>query len=146
MWNLDNSISINHNWINGCNIDIVYNSLKSELKLIEKEIEDCKSMEDFEEHCQLMLSTLFGMDFSQFYAFLKYIALSRMGMLEEGTSKTLFHGYTIGDNHIQFDLHSLRNVLQKFVDNDEVGDLKKLNNVDIAPVKLLEKIENMIAT
>lgn len=146
VWNLDNTVSINHNWINGCNINIMFRSLTSHLNSIEKEIEDCKAMEDFQEHCQLMLNTLFGMDFYKFYDFLKCIALSRISMIQGSTSKTMFHGLTIGNNHIQFDLKSIRDVLVKFVENEVVTDLKRKDNVDIVPLKLLEKIENIINT
>lgn len=144
VWNLDNAISINHNWINGCNIKIMYDSLQSNLKSIEEEIEDCKSMENFEEHCQLMLNALFGMDFYKFYDFLKYIALNRISMIEANAEKILFHGHEIGENHIKFDLKSVRNVLVDFVKNELVQSLNYFSTVDTIPSKLLEKIENIL--
>lgn len=122
----------------------MYDSLNSNLKSIEKEIEDCRSMDDFQGHCQLMLNTLFGMDFSIFYDFLKYIALSRLAMLENKAEKYLFHGHKIGDNHIIFDLNSVKHVLLDFVKDEVVQSLNCFDNVDIIPSKLLEMIENIL--
>nr|XP_039264175.1 2-oxoglutarate and iron-dependent oxygenase JMJD4-like [Styela clava] len=42
--NLDDTISINHNWLNASNIDIVCNFLCSEFELVKKEIIDCKEL------------------------------------------------------------------------------------------------------
>lgn len=144
VWNLEDTISINHNWINGCNIKTMYDSLKSNLDSIEKEIEDCKSMDDFQGHCQLMLNTLFGMNFSQFYDFLKTIALSRLAMLENKADKILFHSHEIGVNHIIFDLNAIKQVMFNFVTDEVVQSLNHFDNVDIRPSKLLEMIENIL--
>lgn len=144
VWNLENTISINHNWVNGCNIKVMYDSMKSNLASIEKEIEDCKSMEDFKEHCQLMLNTLFGMDFYKFYDFLKYIALNRIRLMEKSCEKVLFHGHQIGDNHIKFDLNAIRCVLLEFIENEEVCNFEYFKNVDIVPWTLLEQIESVV--
>lgn len=122
----------------------MYNSLKFNLKSIEKEIEDCRSMDDFQGQCQLMLNTLFGMDFSIFYDFLKYIALSRLEMLENKIEKILFHNHKIGDNHIIFDLNSIKHILLDFVKDEVVQSLNYFDNVDIRPSKLLEMIENIL--
>lgn len=58
VWNLEDTISINHNWVfsplfelqlniglgkgNACNLDLFWEMLKKDLTLIEKEISDCK--------------------------------------------------------------------------------------------------------
>lgn len=144
VWNLENTISINHNWINGTNIQFTYNSLISSFESILREIEDCKTMENYEEHCQLMLNALFGMDFCKFYEFLKYIAVSRIGMTEGANNKVLFHGHQIGDNHIIFDLNCVRDVLSEFINNDLIYSLDYFETVDVVPLRLLEKIDNTL--
>ncbi|XP_069698380.1 2-oxoglutarate and iron-dependent oxygenase JMJD4 isoform X2 [Periplaneta americana] len=62
VWNLEDTISINHNWVNGCNIETMWSSLQSNLMAVKKEVEDCKDMEGWDEHCQLMLQAMFDTD------------------------------------------------------------------------------------
>ncbi|KAJ8953862.1 hypothetical protein NQ314_007202, partial [Rhamnusium bicolor] len=81
VWNLDDTISINHNWVNGCNIKTMLNTMRDSLELVRKEIEDCKSMDEFEQHCQVMLNASFGMDYYKFYEFIKFIGISRIEMI-----------------------------------------------------------------
>lgn len=144
VWNLDDTISINHNWVNGCNIEIMYDTLNSNLESIEKEIEDCKSMDDFKGHCQLMLNALFGMDYFKFYDFIKYIALSRINLINSDHEKKLFHGHEIGGNHIKFDLKSIRKVLLNLIESPVVNSLDYFGSVDIGPSILLENIDNIL--
>lgn len=141
VWNLDDTVSVNHNWVNGCNIHIMYDAMAAHLSDVRKEISDCADMPDFDEHCQIMLNASFGIDYPKFYNFLKYIALSRINML---TTKdyTLFHGHVIGKNHIFFDLSAITNVLKKFSDSNEV--LTVLKNVEIGPIGLLDSISKAI--
>lgn len=57
VWNTTDTISINHNWINACNIMQVWKNLKHQMQQVETEIKDCKQMDNFREHCQLMLKS-----------------------------------------------------------------------------------------
>ncbi|XP_060523151.1 2-oxoglutarate and iron-dependent oxygenase JMJD4 [Cylas formicarius] len=118
VWNLEDTISINHNWFNGCNILTVWESLNHNLSNVIKEIEHCKEMEDFENHCQVMLNALFGMDHKKFLEILKFIALSRVDMLRNKALRVLFHGHIIGINHILFDLKQIKFVLEQFLNCD----------------------------
>lgn len=128
VWNLEDTISINHNWINGCNVKNVWESLTSNLELTKKEVEDCRDMENFEEHCQVMLKAHFGMNFLTFFKFLHFIAKTRLEMLK-GRNRTLFHGNTIGTNHILFDIMQIGCVLEDCLKNGDAqsvsGDLLK---------------------
>ncbi|XP_072116158.1 2-oxoglutarate and iron-dependent oxygenase JMJD4 isoform X3 [Mobula birostris] len=55
VYNLEDTISINHNWLNGCNIDIMWNFLQGELTSVQDEIEEWKDhMEDWHQHCQVI--------------------------------------------------------------------------------------------
>ncbi|KAG5897000.1 hypothetical protein JTB14_010752 [Gonioctena quinquepunctata] len=140
VWNLESTISINHNWVNGCNIKMMYESMLSHLTAVRKEIEDCRDMENYEEHCQLMLSTSFGMNFYEFYNFLKYISLSRINMKKGINPKIVMHNHQIGKNHILFDLRCIKNVLEIFNNREETKLLKYFVNVDIKPSDLLKQI------
>lgn len=84
--NLEHTISINHNWINGTNIDHVYHEMVSHLEAVKKEIDDCKDMDDWTSHCQLMLQVSFGINFRQFFGMLKFICQKRLTSLKNGTT------------------------------------------------------------
>jgi hypothetical protein len=75
--NLDDTISINHNWGNACNIDLMWKFLKEELKLVETAIDDCRDTftpEEYEEHCQLMLRSSAGINFVEFFELIQHAA------------------------------------------------------------------------
>ncbi|XP_066596398.1 2-oxoglutarate and iron-dependent oxygenase JMJD4 [Prorops nasuta] len=115
VWNLEDTISINHNCINGCNIWIMWMALKKEFALVIREVEDCKNMENWREHCQLMLKTSYGMDYIQFYDFLSFIAKRRLNSIVEGNPIISFKNYKLGANQSMFDLRSLKTVLEDFI-------------------------------
>lgn len=142
--NLEDTISVNHNWVNGCNIKKMLTSMMKDLEVIRKEIEDCNSMEGFEEHCQVMLNASFGIDFYKFYDFIKYIATSRIEMFEKKKSRLLFHRQKIGENHVIFDLKAIKDVLMAFINCDDVNNLDYFANVDVKPCTLLEQIVNIL--
>ena len=72
--------SINHNWINSCNLLKVWDHLQEELILVEKSIEEFRdSMEDFESHCQMMLKSCTGMNFESFRNMLLFVLDRRKG-------------------------------------------------------------------
>ncbi|KAL4216910.1 JmjC domain-containing protein 4 [Mactra antiquata] len=78
VFNLEDTISINHNWLNGCNIDICWKHLYDNLINVKHEIEDCKNMEGWTEQCQLILKATAGMDYLQFIDMLKVITSHRL--------------------------------------------------------------------
>uniref|UniRef100_A0A1B0DNP0 Jumonji domain-containing protein 4 n=1 Tax=Phlebotomus papatasi TaxID=29031 RepID=A0A1B0DNP0_PHLPP len=106
VFNLKDTISINHNWFNGTQINCIWNALENNLSQVEKEIDDCRDMENFNEHCQVLLKASFGMNFQDFLQLLQKI-------VEKTLNKTRsFEGFTYGDNHLRFDLDSVNNVLE----------------------------------
>ncbi|XP_021341709.1 uncharacterized protein LOC110442430 isoform X2 [Mizuhopecten yessoensis] len=80
--NLEDTISINHNWMNGCNIKRCWNFLEQELSDVQREISDCRDMEGWQEQCQLILKASSGIDYSEFYRYLITIATHRMDFLQ----------------------------------------------------------------
>ncbi|ORZ39403.1 hypothetical protein BCR44DRAFT_1426467 [Catenaria anguillulae PL171] len=65
VWNLEDTISINHNWANCFNWDFVVQSVLDELAKIQQSIghvRDTMSDQEWHDHCQLMLRSLAGID------------------------------------------------------------------------------------
>lgn len=86
MFNLEDTISINHNWGNGCNVDFFASYLKKELEAVERSIEDCKELsteEEWRSQCQLLLKIQAGMDLEKFSNFLDFIATKRLSGLDD---------------------------------------------------------------
>ncbi|BFZ21753.1 hypothetical protein BsWGS_24792 [Bradybaena similaris] len=83
VFNLEDTISINHNWINGCSAHLTWQYLKNRLLAIQKEIEDCRNMEGWHQHCQVMLKADSGIHYTDFYAFMARIATHRVTALNK---------------------------------------------------------------
>lgn len=50
----DDTISINHNWVNGCNLANMWRFLQQELQAVQQEVREWKdSMPDWHHHCQV---------------------------------------------------------------------------------------------
>merc|ERR1711937_661102 len=82
--NIDDTVSCNHNWINACNLDYVTGHLVDQLAEIEESISALRSeMEDFDDHCQLMLRSLAGWNFKDFDEFLDFIETKRRIFVQE---------------------------------------------------------------
>ncbi|XP_062850650.1 2-oxoglutarate and iron-dependent oxygenase JMJD4 [Trichomycterus rosablanca] len=119
VYNLEDTISINHNWMNGCNVDVVWRFLQEELGLMQKEIEEWKeTMDSWHQHCQLMMKSCTGMDYAEFASFLRTIAHSRIAYLTSGDtpSKTLS---ALGPHHARFDLQRVRGVLERMLSDED---------------------------
>lgn len=73
--NLDDAISINHNWSNAHNLDMMgqflasdYHSLRSSILELRETFGDASA---FEEQCQVMLSANAGLNFKSFDTYLR---------------------------------------------------------------------------
>lgn len=129
VWNLEDTISVNHNWINGCNVWNMWLTLKKELLAVIKEVNDCRDMNDWTGHCQLMLKTLYGMDYIQFYDFLSFIATKRLEQIIKKEPIISFKKWYLGINHCLFDLRQIKAVLEDFIkDTKEKSILIYLND------------------
>ena len=96
----EDTISINHNWINGNNIQLCWKFIKNSLKDVQKQIEDCKDMDGWHQQCQVSCN-LFLSVFSYF--------LSIFSMMSQ---KTMEHFYTA-----QAECTSTENILCLKLDN-----------------------------
>lgn len=113
VFNLKDTISINHNWINACNLCAVYKALIANLDNVQKEIEDCRDMDNFLQHCQIMLNCNFGMDFQKFYDFIECIAVKRLKEVEQDARK----------HHAAFDLMSIKHTLELFSNHKDFSEV-----------------------
>jgi len=83
VFNLEDTISINHNWTNGCGAHLCWEFLKSRLSAVQREISDCRDMDGWHEHCQLILKSDSGIDYAGFLTFMAAIAEHRMEALRD---------------------------------------------------------------
>lgn len=87
--NLEDTISINHNWTNACGIFKMWEHLKSELAKVQRSIEDCKDMDNWYQHCQVILRASCGINYAEFIDFLDVIAMRRIRTFTENTSDSI---------------------------------------------------------
>lgn len=80
--NLDDTISINHNFLNACNVKIVMINLMAALIDVQEEIAAFQDTDGFQEHCQAMLRAHFGMNVADFCAMLEAILRRRIEMFK----------------------------------------------------------------
>ncbi|OMO49875.1 hypothetical protein CCACVL1_30778 [Corchorus capsularis] len=77
--NLEDTISINHNWFNGYNLSWVWDLLLRDYKEAKEYIEDIKDIcDDFEGLCQCNLAANTGMNFKDFFIFISRFALANV--------------------------------------------------------------------
>ncbi|XP_056276862.1 2-oxoglutarate and iron-dependent oxygenase JMJD4 isoform X1 [Pseudoliparis swirei] len=148
VYNLEDTISINHNWLNGCNVDIMWQFLQSELSSVQKEIDEWRNtMESWHQHCQVIMKACSGIDYAEFASFLKIIADNRMAVLNARSSgdssdsprhlsETLA---TLGPHHAAFDLQRVAHVIECLLCNE---DFKRLDHstLTLQPETMLQQI------
>ncbi|KAM4794588.1 2-oxoglutarate and iron-dependent oxygenase JMJD4 isoform 1-T1 [Cyanocitta cristata] len=151
--NLEDTISINHNWVNGCNVATMWGFLQDELAAVQREINHWKDpMDDRHLQCQLIMKSCTGIDYKEFYNFLKVIAQNRVSILEKGLdeesssrndSKAAIS--TLGMLHAVFDLKRTVKVLSSLSANEDFRKLD-LTSLSPSPEALLQHLEAAIDT
>lgn len=117
------TISVNHNWFNGCNVAFIWQILRTMLDQVRAEIDDCRDMDDFEGHCQLMLRAAHGMNYDEFFKLLNSVARRRIVGLTT-TDEVLANGFRLGRCHCLFDLQAILGVIREFLESPaELPDL-----------------------
>jgi len=111
---------------------------------VKKEVKDCKDMEGWDEHCQLMLQAMFGMNYKEFFSFLAFIGKRRLDFLKNSKPLLLFGGWQLGRNHILFDLIQLKKILVTFIEDTDTKSLNFFRNLDDQPEQLMKEIEQYI--
>ncbi|KAE8595503.1 hypothetical protein XENTR_v10015768 [Xenopus tropicalis] len=152
VYNLEDTISINHNWINGCNVSAMWNFLQAELFSVQKEIGEWReTMDDWHLHCQVIMKSCTGIDYKEFYTFLRIIAESRLRALDsltEGTvSGTCATNMAVthpkGRPHTVFDLKTVADVLSLLISNPDFQNLDQAS-LSPRPCALLQRLETVL--
>uniref|UniRef100_A0A336K565 Jumonji domain-containing protein 4 n=1 Tax=Culicoides sonorensis TaxID=179676 RepID=A0A336K565_CULSO len=141
VYNELDTVSINHNWFNGANISYVYESMKNCENRCRNEIKDCLSMANFEQHCQVILKSVFGMDYRDFLTILDHIVQKRVNTIKDIKKSKVSEEISLDENHLNFDLNQIFSVLKVMSSDDEV--LFKINSQDYCN-KIIEKIESQL--
>ncbi|XP_010550689.1 PREDICTED: jmjC domain-containing protein 4 [Tarenaya hassleriana] len=82
VYNLEDTISINHNWFNAYNLSRVWDLLWKDYKDTEESIEDIRDIcDDFEAICQRNLAANTGMNFIDFFMFMSRFCLGNVVLL-----------------------------------------------------------------
>ncbi|RMC04628.1 hypothetical protein DUI87_17795 [Hirundo rustica rustica] len=199
----EDTISINHNWVNGCNVAVMWCFLQDELAAVQREISQWKdpwmigtsnarlecwserwktlgarelgmftwrrensrerppspfqSLEKLQRSWRgiwdkLIMKSCTGIDYKEFYNFLKVVAENRVSILEKGldeesssqnNSKAAIS--TLGMLHAVFDLKRTVKVLSSLSANE---DFRKLDLASLSPPPevLLQHLESAIDT
>lgn len=133
--NVTDVFSINHNWFNGCNIMFIWESLLKNLSDVKREINDCREMENFNDHCQLMLKMIYGLNISEFIEIITHIVRKRVEKIKHGKEIKIFEDFSIGHNLAMFDIQMAAKVLNEIVLKDFIDDkLKLIINVNLAQI------------
>ena len=143
--NLEDTISINHNWFNAFNIDIVFDVLSQALIDVEKELNDCKAdstNEEWREMCQKVLKANHGLDFKDFVELLHYISSKRIKSLKNPEKKCrALNGKFLGKNHAKYDLMVVKNLLKRNLCCIEKNLTEEDRNI---PISILHEIDAML--
>ncbi|XP_060053395.1 2-oxoglutarate and iron-dependent oxygenase JMJD4 isoform X5 [Erinaceus europaeus] len=149
VYNLEDTISINHNWINGCNLANMWHFLQQELRLVQQEIVQWKdTMPDWHHHCQVIMKSCTGINFEEFYHFLKVIAERRLLILAKSMDPVESKGSEVvelGPQQAAFDIGRIAEVLASVVVHP---DFQRVDTSACSPrpEELLQQLEEAVAT
>ncbi|XP_074579925.1 arginine-specific demethylase JMJ20 isoform X2 [Curcuma longa] len=119
--NLEDTISINHNWFNAYNLSWVWNLLLRDYKVAKEYIEDIRDIcDNFEGLCQRNLAANTGMNFYDFMIFITRFTLSNIVQLfhlrhEEGSLNSLATRSNL----------FITNLISKIIHEQEFQDLSR---------------------
>ena len=109
--NIEDTVSINHNWFNGSNIEEVVLRLEAELKKVQKELDDCKG-EGWDKMCQQLLKDSYGMNLEDLVDLLATVMERRLSMLEQPEyAKVSFDKAYLGPIHAKYDIVQVKKAL-----------------------------------
>ena len=138
--NIDDAVSVNHNWFNGCNIESIVENIVNHHQDVQKEISDCKDMDNFKEHCQLMLKSSFGMNLYDLVEILTHVGQKRINLIKNGVEIKIFDEFTLGTNHA---LNDLKIILKMLVKLEQNSSFKELENLIVLITDNINKIKEL---
>lgn len=109
--NTKDTISINHNWFNECNLNFIYDSMHQALLGVQKELQDLRSQEtlsEWQDECQTILRLHHGMNLTEFQGMLKMV----IGRLRNESK--------INDTEEKFRIEHEISTLRTFLGNNQI--------------------------
>ncbi|KAL3628874.1 hypothetical protein CASFOL_027920 [Castilleja foliolosa] len=137
--NLEDTISINHNWFNAFNVSWVWDLLLREYHEAKGYIEDIKDIcDDFEGLCQKNLAANAGMDFRDFFILMIRFALANL---------VLFYQLSTNKRNVEWSSSQLARLLLLNLKNikcvtENMKSESAWQNRGIATVNLMKTIED----
>ncbi|TXG50233.1 hypothetical protein EZV62_022757 [Acer yangbiense] len=108
---LDDTISINHNWFNAYNLSWVWDLLLRDYNEAKEYIEDIRDIcDDFESLCQRNLAANTGMNFYDFFTFISRFALVNVVQLFHLHNENSMWNSTSTAQHLVLNLVSIRKI------------------------------------
>ncbi|XP_077997736.1 2-oxoglutarate and iron-dependent oxygenase JMJD4-like [Glandiceps talaboti] len=144
VFNLEDTISINHNWVNGCNVDISWKFLQNELQDVQNAISDCRDMDGWHQQCQMILRANSGMDYADFFTFLLIVAKQRMKNVN--AAMATYTSTDVGSEvnyHDIFDLQQVSNIVDNMLQNEEFLELE-FDSLKENPRTFLSTVKNLL--
>ncbi|ELU02976.1 hypothetical protein CAPTEDRAFT_158070 [Capitella teleta] len=117
VFNMADTISINHNWLNGCNVDLCWDHIQNCLRDVQKELMDIRHVVDWHQQCQILLKATSGIDYLEFFKLICCIVNNRCLPMKNVQDDSCL-------DHSRFDLNQALNIVQSMKCN---SDFKKLN-------------------
>lgn len=109
VYNLDDIIFINYNWVNGFNLVNMWCFLQQELCVVQEEVSEWRDfMFDWYYYCQVIMRFCLGINFEEFYYFFKVIVEKRFLVLREVVVED---GVGLGFEQVVFDVGCIIEVL-----------------------------------
>ncbi|KAJ4781619.1 Bifunctional arginine demethylase and lysyl-hydroxylase JMJD6 [Rhynchospora pubera] len=110
--NVEDTISINHNWFNGYNLSWVWNLLLEDYKIAKEYIEDIRDIsDDFESLCQRNLAANTGMNLYDFFIFITRFALANIIELHHVPNSKIA-------SHLVHNLASIQDIASKMTSQE----------------------------
>ncbi|XP_004384886.1 2-oxoglutarate and iron-dependent oxygenase JMJD4 [Trichechus manatus latirostris] len=145
--NLEDTISINHNWVNGCNLAPMWHFLQQELRAVQREISEWRdAMPDWYHHCQVIMKSCTGINYEEFYHFLKVIAEKRLLTLANGTGTGTAGSVDdtrLGAQQAAFDVSRITEVLASLIANPDFQRVDT-STFSLQPEELLQQLEEAV--
>ncbi|XP_037656925.1 2-oxoglutarate and iron-dependent oxygenase JMJD4-like isoform X2 [Choloepus didactylus] len=127
--NLEDTISVNHNWVNGCNLAAMWRFLQRELQAVQQEIHEWRdTMLDWHHHCQI-------------------IAERRLLTLADGADTGKPEGACgagLGPQQAAFDISRIAEVLASVTANPDFQRVDT-STFSLQPGDLLQQLEEAVA-
>uniref|UniRef100_A0A0A1WVG6 Jumonji domain-containing protein 4 n=1 Tax=Zeugodacus cucurbitae TaxID=28588 RepID=A0A0A1WVG6_ZEUCU len=153
VYNITDTISVNHNWFNAVNIRYIWCNVSENLRKVMNEISDLKNFHNFYEQCQQILHADFGLNICEFLDILCFIAKKRLFMIEKSRgnanngniqclSSMMFH---LNDFHICYDLKNIYTLLKTMTQDKIVYNCKELYKKCITFISLLDQYSHQMS-